>query len=95
LTAEVSPTFLHEPVELDRGLRDVLARHAAAAGEEVVELTSGAGHDAMVLAPHVAAAMLFVPSRGGISHAPDEYTPPELFEPALTVLTETVAELAG
>ena len=39
--------------------------------------------------------MLFVPSRAGVSHAPDEYTAPESYEPALTVRTETIAELAG
>ena len=95
LDAEVDETFLHPATELDPALRAVLARQVAAAGAEVVELVSGAGHDAMVLAAHVPAAMLFVPSRAGVSHAPDEYTAPELYEPALTVLTETIAELVG
>jgi len=35
-------------------------------------MPSGAGHDAMVLAPHMPAAMLFVRSPGGVSHHPDE-----------------------
>ena len=35
-------------------------------------LTSGAGHDAMVLAPRMPVAMLFLRSPGGISHHPDE-----------------------
>ena len=35
-------------------------------------MTSGAGHDAMILAPHVPSAMLFLRSPGGISHHPDE-----------------------
>lgn len=95
LRSEIAETFLHPATELDAGLRALLARHTQAAGAEVVELTSGAGHDAMVLAAHVPAAMLFVPSRAGVSHAPDEYTSPEEYEPALTVLTEAVAELAG
>jgi allantoate deiminase len=43
-------------------------------------MTSGAGHDAMILAPHVPTAMLFLRSPGGISHHPDE-----------SVLTEDVA----
>jgi hydantoinase/carbamoylase family amidase len=37
-------------------------------------LWSGAGHDAQVLARHVPAGMLFVPSRKGVSHAPGEDT---------------------
>ena len=41
-------------------------------------MPSGAGHDAMCMAPPSAPpAMLFVPSRGGVSHSPDEYTTPE------------------
>jgi allantoate deiminase len=94
LTADVVQTFLHPATELDPELRALLARQVAATGTEVVELVSGAGHDAMVLAAHVPAAMLFVPSRNGVSHAPEEYTSPELYEPALTVLAEAVAELA-
>jgi allantoate deiminase len=35
-------------------------------------MASGAGHDAMILAPHVPSAMLFLRSPGGISHHPDE-----------------------
>jgi len=40
-------------------------------------MSSGAGHDAMCMAAIAPQAMLFVPSQGGISHAPDEYTRPE------------------
>jgi acetylornithine deacetylase/succinyl-diaminopimelate desuccinylase-like protein len=41
-------------------------------------MTSGAGHDAMEFArAGVPTLMLFVPSRGGISHSPDEFTEPE------------------
>ena len=40
-------------------------------------MTSGAGHDAMILAPHVPSAMLFLRSPGGISHHPDETVLPE------------------
>jgi acetylornithine deacetylase/succinyl-diaminopimelate desuccinylase-like protein len=47
----------------------------------------------MVLAKHVAAGMLFVPSRGGISHSPDEYTPPEQCELGARVLTRAVRRL--
>lgn len=38
---------------------------------------SGAGHDSQIYAPSVPTAMLFVPSRKGISHNPDEYTEPK------------------
>jgi allantoate deiminase len=35
-------------------------------------MVSGAGHDAMIVAPHMPMAMLFLRSPGGISHHPDE-----------------------
>lgn len=59
-------------VALDAGLRETLARSVQAAGYPVHHMTSGAGHDAMILAPHVPTAMLFLRSPGGISHHPDE-----------------------
>ena len=43
-------------------------------------MASGAGHDAMIMAARMPAAMLFLRSPGGISHHPDE-----------TVLEEDVA----
>ena len=56
-------------------------------------MPSGAGHDAMVLAHHVPAAMLFVPSRGGLSHTPDEFTAPEQCELGARVLARAVRQL--
>lgn len=37
-------------------------------------MTSGAGHDAQMIARLCPTAMIFVPSRGGISHNPREHT---------------------
>jgi allantoate deiminase len=59
-------------VALDAVLRETLSRSVQAAGYPVHHMTSGAGHDAMILAPHVPAAMLFLRSPDGISHHPDE-----------------------
>jgi hydantoinase/carbamoylase family amidase len=95
LTADIDATFLHQATPLDADLRALLARHVERAGVAVTEMPSGAGHDAMVLARYVPSAMVFVPSRGGVSHAPDEFTPPTHYEPGVTILTDAVAELAG
>lgn len=59
-------------VALDANLRGKLSQWVQAAGYPVHHMMSGAGHDAMILAPHVPAAMLFLRSPGGISHHPDE-----------------------
>ena len=39
-----------------------------------MKMMSGAGHDAMNLAKIAPAAMIFVPSKAGISHNPDEFS---------------------
>jgi len=55
-------TFLAE--EIERAIRHV--------GSSPHRMVSGAGHDAMILAEKVPAAMIFLPSPGGISHDPSE-----------------------
>ncbi|MGZ9719354.1 Zn-dependent hydrolase [Rhizobium miluonense] len=54
----------------------VAAIEASAAERQLVcrRMTSGAGHDAQMIVRIAPAAMIFVPSKGGISHNPAEYT---------------------
>jgi allantoate deiminase len=59
-------------VALAAHLRDALSNAVESCGYPVHRMTSGAGHDAMILAPHVPTAMLFLRSPGGISHHPEE-----------------------
>ena len=89
----LAETHRKPPVELDAGLQDVLEEAGREEGATTLRMPSGAGHDAMVLAHHVPAAMLFVPSRGGVSHSPDEYTPPEHCELGARVLARAVRRL--
>jgi acetylornithine deacetylase/succinyl-diaminopimelate desuccinylase-like protein len=93
LALELEETHRLEPVPLDPGLQDVLERAAEGEGATHMLMPSGAGHDAMVLGRHVPSAMLFVPSRGGISHNPDEYTAPEQCELGARVLARALAEV--
>ncbi|MGH3036804.1 MAG: M20 family metallo-hydrolase [Gaiellaceae bacterium] len=95
LRLELAETHRKPPVALDPALQDALEAAARAEGATTLRMPSGAGHDAMVLAHHVPAAMLFVPSRGGVSHSPDEFTAPEQCELGARVLARTVRELVG
>ncbi len=72
-------------VKMDAGLRQSLMQAAFRAGETPHTMTSGAGHDAMILASRVPAAMLFVRSPGGISHHASESVLVEDLEAALRV----------
>ena len=94
LRLEVREAYGAEPVPLAPELRAKLARAAEAEGASALELASGAGHDAMVLAKHVPTGMLFVPSRDGISHSPEEYTAPEHCELGARVLARALGLLA-
>jgi len=71
----------------------------AAACEELevkaIEMISGAYHDAMVLGAQVPIGMIFVPSAGGLSHHPDEYTAPAEIDRGVAVLAGTLARLAA
>jgi allantoate deiminase len=93
LELEVALTHRKPPTPLDVELQELLEAAAAEEGATVRRMPSGAGHDAMVLAKHVPAAMLFVPSRAGISHSPEEFTPPEQCELGARVLAGAVRRL--
>ncbi|MGH3022574.1 MAG: hydantoinase/carbamoylase family amidase, partial [Gaiellaceae bacterium] len=95
LGLELAETHRKLPVALDAGLQDALEDAARAEGATTLRMPSGAGHDAMVLAHHVPAAMLFVPSRGGLSHSPEEYTAPEQYELGARVLAGAVRRLVS
>jgi allantoate deiminase len=53
-------------------LIQLLSEAVQAAGVQPFSMPSGAGHDAMIIAPRIPSAMLFLRSPGGISHHPDE-----------------------
>lgn len=59
-------------VPMHAGLTRRVERALQAAGIQSHRMTSGAGHDAMILAPKIPSAMIFVQSLGGISHHPAE-----------------------
>ncbi|MFZ5821208.1 MAG: Zn-dependent hydrolase [Chloroflexota bacterium] len=58
-------------------------------------MISGAGHDAQVMARKYPVGMIFIPSRGGVSHSPAEYSSPEDLAAGANVLLQTVLGLAG
>ena len=58
-------------------------------------MTSGAYHDAMIMGRRVPVGMIFVPSAGGVSHHPDEYTAPADLERGVQVLAGTLSRLAA
>jgi hydantoinase/carbamoylase family amidase len=76
-------------------IQDVIECEAIRLGLSVRRMLSGAGHDAMVFGKKVPSGMIFVPSRGGKSHSPDEWTSKEHCGNGAQVLLGTVLALAG
>jgi N-carbamoyl-L-amino-acid hydrolase len=73
---EVDVTWLtlEPPTPMDAWSMSTVLAAARLVGHEVVELASYAGHDAVQMANLGPSAMIFVPSRGGRSHCPEEWT---------------------
>lgn len=63
-----------EPSYTDAGLFEILKQACTEIGEEFLIMNSGAGHDSLILGQRFPAGLLFVPSRGGLSHCPEEFT---------------------
>lgn len=83
-----------EPVAFDPAVIDLVETTADHLGHSVMRLPSGAGHDAQMLARVCPTGMVFVPSRGGVSHNPTEFTEPHHLAAGAQVLAEVLAELA-
>jgi allantoate deiminase len=76
-------------------LRDALGAAIAALGYPRVDLPSGAGHDAQMMARLCPSAMLFARCKGGISHNPAEYTSPDDMGLAIAALIRFIENFAS
>jgi N-carbamoyl-L-amino-acid hydrolase len=63
-----------KPAKTDAAMQSAIREAAKSLGFETMDLPSGAGHDAQEMASVAPFGMIFVPSRGGISHSPKEFT---------------------
>jgi beta-ureidopropionase / N-carbamoyl-L-amino-acid hydrolase len=89
----LTPTLANEPSLTHERVRHAVARAAAALGLSSVHMPSGAGHDAQNMSRLGPAGMVFVPSVGGISHSPAEYTRDDDVLNGAEVLLAAVMEL--
>ena len=93
VTVEARRIYETTPAPLHAHLQRLIDATAAALGLSRLALPSGAGHDAQVLAPYVPSAMIFIPSKGGRSHCPEEETDWADIDNGVDVLYGTVAAL--
>jgi N-carbamoyl-L-amino-acid hydrolase len=81
------------PAPTDPGVRHAIAETAERLGLSYQLMPSGAGHDAQDMARIAPTGMIFVPSVGGISHSPEEYTRPRDMAKGANVLLQTILAL--
>lgn len=81
-----------DPVPLSSRMQATLAEACREAGVPVHKMPSGAGHDAMIFASLIETGMLFVRSRGGVSHSPAERTDEADIAVATEVLWRAVTD---
>ena len=82
-----------KPALADSMIREVIDKQAKKLGYSTKSLPSGAGHDAQEMARIAPMGMIFIPSKAGISHAPEEYSSPEAIAKGANVLLHTLLEL--
>jgi allantoate deiminase len=95
LTLDCTRPLDQPSVPMDEELTAYLAQAIESTGFPARRMPSGAGHDAMVMAARVPAAMLFLRSPGGISHHPDENVREQDVAAALLVAGKFLERLAA
>ncbi|MED3562603.1 Zn-dependent hydrolase [Bacillus xiapuensis] len=93
ITSEQLVSF--QPVTFAETIVKLVEQAASGRGLQSRRMTSGAGHDAQMMARVCPTAMIFVPSIDGISHNPKEYTKDTDLTAGTNVLLDVVSNLAG
>ena len=92
---DIDPYTTFGPTAFDPALGNLLRQKAEARQLATRDMIAAAGHDSVLIAPLCPSAMLFVPSVGGITHNPREYSTQEQVARGAQVLLDAVLELAG
>jgi N-carbamoyl-L-amino-acid hydrolase len=83
------------PAPTDTRIRKYIDESAKELGLSTLFMPSGAGHDAQDMAKIAPTGMIFIPSVGGISHSPKEYSRPEDITNGVNVLLHTILKIDG
>ena len=95
LMFEYEQTSWLSPVECHPRIVELFEKHSKHLGLSYQHMPSGAGHDTQFMTEISQAGMIFVPSVGGVSHAPDEWTHWHDVEAGANLLLNAVLDLAG
>lgn len=93
ISTNIAQLMYISPKELNHEIRDLFKQTSEKLAIPYCSMHSGAGHDAMVLSDFTASGMIFVPSKDGLSHCPEEYTKTEDFVKGTNILFEVTKQL--
>ncbi|MCC7573735.1 MAG: M20 family metallo-hydrolase [Candidatus Methanofastidiosum sp.] len=94
LTYGIKQVSYTKPVLLSKRVVEVIENSAKNLGVDFLKMVSGAVHDSSIIAELADVGMIFVPSKNGRSHCPEEYTDLKDIEIAANILLKTVLELS-
>jgi N-carbamoyl-L-amino-acid hydrolase len=92
---QIAPLSSNKPALATTAVQDAIGRASRRVGLEAARLPSAASHDAAMMAQLGPMGMIFVPSVGGISHSPKEFTQWQDCANGANVLRETIRQLDG
>jgi N-carbamoyl-L-amino-acid hydrolase len=90
---EFRPTMQAAPATATPAVQEAIERAARSLALPAMRLPSGAGHDAQMMARLGPMGMIFVPSAGGISHSPREWTTWDDCARGADVLLRTIVQM--
>ena len=93
VTFDFKEININIPAPTDARIRALIDQSAKELGLTTKQMPSGAGHDAQDMARLAPVGMIFIPSVGGISHSPKEFSRPKDIENGANVLLGTLMKL--
>ncbi|WP_087974225.1 Zn-dependent hydrolase [Oceanobacillus rekensis] len=82
-----------QPKELSKEVRSSFKESTEKLGISYIPMQSGAGHDAMIFSDFTEAGLIFIPSKDGLSHCPEEWSDLEHLAQGVDILFETAKKL--
>ncbi|HGV3501627.1 TPA: Zn-dependent hydrolase [Providencia stuartii] len=93
IDSEIIQPLYVQPTELNNEIIGLMQQHASEQNLKFRTMVSGAGHDTMIFAGITQTGLIFVPSRNGLSHHPDEWTDYAQIARGVDVMFATVKSL--
>ncbi|MBA9026531.1 Zn-dependent hydrolase [Peribacillus huizhouensis] len=93
IRTSVEELLFIQPKELNTDIRSLLKQESSRLEIPYCSINSGAGHDAMIFSDVTNVGMIFVPSKEGLSHCPEEWSDARHLAEGVQILFEAAKHL--